>query len=326
MAGDSLEASESQFSYVSQLANDHATFDRDAVSGAQPMNTKNKKYDDLTSIKGIGSTRQEWFRNKLGVHTYQHLAALAPEKILSQLKSEGMIASQGEVERWISQAHRLAEHKENSSPSDWKPFASFVVEFQSREGKNGSKELCTTVQHMEADKEEIWTGIETERLCQWMRDQVGQDSRSLETPQHEGIPALKPLSIAVQRVQVFQPPQAEYPIATSEPGQAFHGIIKSDQLFDLLETFSIRGLDPGDLQQASIPYFVQFYARKLPSGDWIHLGNTDRETLLEGQERYSVVLPEISLSVGVYTLDIITRLESKPPVFKRHQMPMLHVA
>jgi len=109
-----------------------------------------------------------------GSHVSESGCAL-PEKILAQLKSDGMIASRGEVERWIVQAQELADQKGNSSAGDWEPFASFVVEFQSRRGKTEAKELCTTVQHMEADKGEKWAGIETEQLCHWMRERVRKE-------------------------------------------------------------------------------------------------------------------------------------------------------
>lgn len=314
------------------------------------MNAKKIKYDDLTSIKGIGHTRQEWFKNKLGVHTYQNLAMLSPDKILAQLRSDGMIASRGEVEKWIVQAQELADQKGNISPGDWEPFASFVVEFQSRRGKTESKELCTTVQHMEADKEEKWPGIETEQLCHWMRERVGKEVPAMEDQpmiggkvpaikdqvqvrkevpemekKHQIAPSPKLPSITVNQVQAFQPPQAEKPTSISMPGQPFQGFIRSDKPFDLLETFSIIGLDPGDFQQRKIPYFVQFYARELPLGKWIHLGDTDPLILVEGQESYTAILTGISLPTGMYLLKVLTRIPSKPPVFIHHEVPMLQV-
>jgi len=301
------------------------------------MNAKNTKYDDLTSIKGIGQSRPEWLKNMLGVRTYQNLAALSPEKILSQLKSDGMIASQGEVERWIDQARELAGQKGNSSPDDWEPFASFVVEFQSRRGKTEARELCTTIQYMEADKEEMWPGIETERLCHWMRERVnkevsatGDQFRYREDAHETGMkqtitPSRKLPSVVVSQVEAFQPPQGVKPSAVSTPGKPFQGFIRSGKLFDLQVSFSIIGLDPGNFQYGKILYVAQFYARELPLGKWIHLGDSDPQTLIEGADKYTAILSGIALPAGMYFLNLLIDIQSKPPLFNYHGVPLLQV-
>ena len=145
------------------------------------MNSRNKILNDLTVIKGIGTARQEWLRNRLGIRTYQNLIDLPQAEIISKLKSDGQIVSRAEVEMWVAQARSLAVAEAPVNPGEWEPFASFVVEFQVRQEKNSSKEYCTVAQHMESDVEQKWLGIELELLCRWMRERVEKRVVKVET-------------------------------------------------------------------------------------------------------------------------------------------------
>jgi predicted flap endonuclease-1-like 5' DNA nuclease len=153
-----------------------------APTDEKPMNSSDREDDDLTVIKGIGPARQQWLRGSLGVRTYRDLAALSTDEIESYLKAEGQIVSRSDIEQWIARAQELAAAADLSSgrvdsptsEGEWQPFASFVVEFQAREVKRRAEEQRTTIHHMEADKGEAWPGIEGERLCQWMLEQVSE--------------------------------------------------------------------------------------------------------------------------------------------------------
>ena len=50
----------------------------------------------------------------------------------------------------------------------WRPFASFVVEFQVRALANQKPEERTKVHHIETDTCAAWPVTEQAQLCQWM--------------------------------------------------------------------------------------------------------------------------------------------------------------
>ncbi|MEZ4714076.1 MAG: hypothetical protein R3A44_43230 [Caldilineaceae bacterium] len=157
--------------------------------------------DDLTKIKGIGPVRQEWLRETFDVCKYQDLAALSPEEIESQLQAEGRAASRNEIKTWITQAQDLADSARRAQmqttrlataatqraanpplglEKDWRPIASFAVEFQERiveDAEFQMRQFQTTVHHMEADSDAMWTGIESERLCKWMLEELDYEAR-----------------------------------------------------------------------------------------------------------------------------------------------------
>ena len=149
--------------------------------------------DDLTVIPGIGPVRQRWLREALGVETYEDLAAFSADELEARMKAAGRSVSRSDIERWIGEAQRLAspepteagdelvgnEAPEEAAPEEekWRPFASFVVEYQKREE---GEERRTTVHHMEEDKDASWPEIVRIELCQWMLEQIGEPAPDLE--------------------------------------------------------------------------------------------------------------------------------------------------
>lgn len=145
--------------------------------------------DDLTAIKGIGPAYQQLLQESLGVYTYRELGAFSADELESRLKAEGRIVSRSDIEAWIKEAQELAEDveagaaDEANSPggeTEWKPFASFVVEFQVRESvEDEDEERRTTVHHMEGDTDASWPDIESVELCRWMLGQIGEPVQQL---------------------------------------------------------------------------------------------------------------------------------------------------
>lgn len=120
-----------------------------APTGGTPLNSSERKGDDLTAIKGIKDKRQRLLRKGFNVRTYEDQAALSADEIKSQLEAEGQIVSRDEIGRWIAQAQELVDLSSQRAvePADadagekaispaeegeWKPFGSFVVESQAR--------------------------------------------------------------------------------------------------------------------------------------------------------------------------------------------------
>jgi hypothetical protein len=134
------------------------------------------RYDDLTVIKGIGQSRQQWLRERLGIKTYGDMAALLAEDVYASLKEDGQIIALTDIESWIEQAGRLVSDTPTSPhqkvrTKGWQPFGSFVIEFQENK-RTGEKR--TSAHHVEADRTEIWAGVEQRQLCQWMTQQLGE--------------------------------------------------------------------------------------------------------------------------------------------------------
>jgi hypothetical protein len=143
-------------------------------------------YDDLRKVKGIGQAREQWLRDTFNVRTFHDLAALSPDEVELRLKAEGQIVSRHTIEKWISEARRLdseaerpalptGEKKKPTAREGWKPFASFVVEFQERETETGTSRQ-TVVHHMEADKSKTWHGIEYRDISDWIAEQLGKEA------------------------------------------------------------------------------------------------------------------------------------------------------
>lgn len=295
------------------------------------MNTRTKKYDDLTVINGVGPARQEWLISKFGIRTFHDLAAISPDEILAQLKVDGLFTSRGEVEKWVAKAAAFAEAEPRCPPGEWAPFASFVVEFQARPGKDGAEEYCTAVQHMESEIEQKWQGIETGELCRWMRERaeprLAAESKPPEqlpaSPAH--LPKVPHLSLAVRQVQIIQPPQAAEPAAESAEGQMFQSFITAGVPFALRVKLSVSGLNGINLQEHSLTGSVKVYVREHPFGEQQILGEAVPFSPGVGKGSYQAGIADISLPAAIYTFKILARLEADPPVLVTLEAPLLQV-
>ncbi len=135
-----------------------------------------KPSDDLTAIKGIGPVWQRRLQESLGVRTFRDLAALSCDEILSRLEASGQIApSKADCEAWINQAQELAAATGSSTKrSEWKPFASFVVEYLGRITEGKTDQRRTKVHHLETDTDANWPSIVSVELCRWMLEQTDE--------------------------------------------------------------------------------------------------------------------------------------------------------
>jgi hypothetical protein len=78
-----------------------------------------------------------------------------------------------EPPKWLAaKADNNSEINQPSNNDDWKPFASFVVEFQMRTHTDQRAEHRTKAHHIEEDTCAHWPGLESTQLCQWMLQQV----------------------------------------------------------------------------------------------------------------------------------------------------------
>jgi len=317
------------------------------------MNSNASKSDDLTVIKGIGPARQRWLRESFNVGTFRDLAALSVDEIESRLKDEKQIVARNEIEAWIVQAQELALTAAQPSPQDlvpaavnaeeddtvstgrseWKPIASFVVEFQARVVESRAEEYLTRVHHVETDIDATWPGIESKALCQWMLEQMGEkalpkksEERRAEEPL-AGLPPTPgaPVRVDVTQIRLFQPPDAATPTGISQADQPFPGFIKSSQPLALEASLALGELAGVDLTKGVVTYLAQFYARDLSTGVRIHLGDSMPGRLAEEKLDYTAMLPEATLSPGVYRLQVLATLQEVPAVPGLLDVPLLQV-
>jgi hypothetical protein len=328
-----------------------------APTTENPTNLRDRESDDLTTIKGIGPARQKWLRQSLDVRTFQDLAALSGDEIESQLKAEGRTVLRDEIEEWIAQAQdHVARHLrsdgvvesaieagvEGHSPAEesaWKPFASFVVEFQARRVASGAEEQRTAVHYVEADRTEVWPGVTGERLWQWMLDQVGEklysepeESRAEKPGARDAGPlagvqpiSVSPATVTITQLGAFQPPQTEAPNAVGRAGQPFQGYVRGGASFALKASFELVEPDAAEARNEHRTYRAQFYAHNPATGTTTFMGTTEPKTLVKGQSSYSAVLPAVSLPPGIYRLRVMVTLQGTPRALGFLEVPLLQV-
>lgn len=318
------------------------------------MESNKNTYDDLTVIAGIGPARQRWLRESFNVHTYQDLAQLSVDRIESQLKADGQIASRDAIEHWLLEtrelatiaarsstpdlesAAKIAANKENSPNREdgWKPFASFVVEFQAREVEGQAAERRTAVHHMEEDTGTYWSGIESRQLCQWMLDQV-RDKVGLEPEEYdldqarpvEAPPAKKPSAeIQISAIRVFQPPDALTPVAVLEASEPFQGTVRGSVPFAIEVSFGLTGATAADVVAQGASCLVRSYAYEQAAGAAVHLGDAEPTALEADKYAYTLTLPAASLQSGTYRVWVIVGVKDAPAAPDYVEVPMLQVA
>lgn len=305
------------------------------------------KQDDLTLIKGIGANRQQWLRDRLHLRTYADLAALSADTIEAQLKADGQIVSRAKIEAWLTHARQLAAAetlpdtgRHLSREDGWKPFASFVVEFQEHITEDGETVRRTSAHHMEEDRGEVWPDIALDSLSAWMAQQLGAPQTEAELLQpvaiqeaawrapepeptlaHARMPApaaepvhqppfvdekpAAPLRLNIIRLEVFQPPDSSQPTSTLMPSQILAGFVQADEPFTLCTLFNVVGV------RAKKPttYSAQFYAYNLDTRDVTYLGHSQPAPFIEGETHQTITLPRVTLDAGLYRLQVVAKLE-----------------
>ncbi|MGD8992843.1 MAG: hypothetical protein PVI00_15410 [Desulfobacterales bacterium] len=312
------------------------------------MNTKKKKYDDLTEIKGIGMHRQQWLKRSFGVSTFSDLAALTVDEVETRLKAEKSGVGRKTIEVWIDKAKALAEaaspEQELEAPTvesgggasllsgeiEWSSLASFQVDFQTRQAEDRVEEQRTQVHHIETDSLEKWSGIQTDRLFQWIQNQLNEiikekpakEPPTAELLSSETLPSQK---LAVTYVRVFQPPKAETPIGSAPAGRPFPGMLKADQPFTLQAGFELDKLAADEAAGSKVTYKAEFHARNRSTGAKHHLGNSKPKSFVAGRVSYDTVLPKVRLNPGHYSLGVLVTIQSRTSSIGHLELPLLKV-
>jgi len=239
------------------------------------MANSGKNKDDLTRIKGIGSAKQKWFQTAFAVTTFQALSRLNADEIEAQLKREKKILRPKEIRYWLEEATRLAEAEavsnaqtaESVSLDDWQTIASFVVDVE----QNQAQQFQTTVQHLEADQNQTWPGIEQKRLCVWIAAQVERVGAEagvktgrpkLKIPLGKKKPSKPPLEIVVRQVEIEQTNNPLQPVTTVYDGRPLTGILRQGTPFSI-ETW----LDVEQTDRPNEKLRVKYQVKNLRTGN-----------------------------------------------------------
>jgi hypothetical protein len=314
-------------------------------TGQDPANGEER--DDLTRIRGIGSVTQQLLGEGLDVRTFGDLARLSVDEIESKLRERGQTTSRSEIEGWIARAQELASATESSpqptseslegetarpidestEEGEWHSCASFRVEFQFRE-IDGKTEEQTTARYLDTDRAKIWSGLESDRICQWMLEQLSEARASVQ-PQgtrKQGTTAVSPPVVKIEQIQILQPPQTDMPIVVDAARGLFPGSLKRGEPFALEIAFSLVGSPEADTAEAPIQCRTQMYARDRATGATISLSDEACETSSDGELLYATALPATTLQKpGIYHLQILVAPEGQPAVPGYFEIPLLQV-
>jgi hypothetical protein len=329
------------------------------LTGEDPTNSNDNEYDDLTVLKHIREARQRDIKAWFGVRTYQDYAALSASEVEARFKDEGKLFTLKDIEESIADAqnHAQSSAQRNADPASanvvansparekgWEYIAAFAVEFKARKVEGIEKAREINVRPVEITKNGIWgdvtgekpTVVEGEKLYQWMLSQVREEvpaepekAPRIEPEEEapaEGKPAkAPPVRLKITEVRAFQPSEIEIPTAISEAGKPFTGFLRGGEPFKIQVSFNLVGPGADDLAKKQIPYGIQFFTYELPTGERAVLGDTEPDTLSEGQRSYTAELAEVSLAPGIYHLRALARLQSTPPIGDFLEVPLLQV-
>jgi hypothetical protein len=293
------------------------------------MKSSEKAWDNLTEITGIGEARQRWLRESFDIRTFQDLASLSVGQIEDKMKADGLIISRKAIEAWLAQARELASQAgdtlqpeaelpaevTNAMPrgNGWKPFAAFVVEYQTREIAGQITERRTVAHHMEEDVGKEWLGIEGSQLCQWMLDQIRNqvplpegERTSLQSQPVIASPARKPpAAVKITQIRIHQPANSTAPVQQIEAGAPFQGSVLPDQPFTFEVHFELTGPAAAEVAMKKVGWSISCKADDPLSGTIRQICDSGSNSLEEGQHIYKIVLPETSLQPGSYRIWVI---------------------
>jgi hypothetical protein len=208
-------------------------------------------------------------------------------------------------------------------PGEWQSFASFRIEFQSRQIKGQVEEQRIIVHYLEANQFQTWSDLESDRLQQWMLDRIGEGM--LQPPEGEHPNLALPVAVEITQIQAFQSTQTARPMVVERGNRLFPSAFRSDQPFALEVAFHLTGLTAANLTEKQVAYYAQFYIRDRFTDVVTHLGDTEPTPLVEGQLSYTAMLGEITLAPGMYRLQAIVKLQGVPATLGSFKVPLLQV-
>ncbi|HEY9612231.1 hypothetical protein [Allocoleopsis sp.] len=210
-----------------------------------------------------------------------------------------------------------------TNQDEWRKFASFRVEFQSRITEEQGEEQRTIIHYIEANKFQTWSEIGADQLQEWMLEQISEQmcqSLAAESPV-----AVPPITLEITQIRALQAHQTPRPMVVAKGNRVFPYPLSYETPFALEVGFNLTGLTALHLTNKQVEYYAQFHVRNRMTGEVIHLGDTESATLTKGQLSYTAVLADITMEPGVYRLQAIVKLQCVPVTLGSFKVPLLQV-
>jgi hypothetical protein len=321
-------------------------------SSTHGLNGHQKDHNDLTQLRGIGVVRKRWL-NAVGIATIADLAQASADTIDAQAKRDGHTLSRDELDEWITQARlhhvqaSLAQAEAppmvEAAPGDcnplareqgavasdpdlapWESFASFKVDYQTRQ-VNGATEQRLVTYHLETDDRESWADFGTDLVVQWMRDRMEavQPLLQVEPPI---IPAAAAPGIAeITQLRVMQLQHMSLPMVADRQSPIFPDALQTTEPFALEVSLQFAGLPETDPAPPAI-YRVECFAHNIATETTDSLGEVTAHLTPDNHSAHQVLLPSLLLpQPGTYRLKVLVTPQHGSAALGQFKVPMLQV-
>ncbi|MCX8003835.1 MAG: hypothetical protein N2688_02590 [Burkholderiaceae bacterium] len=123
-----------------------------------------------------------------------------------------------------------------SPKSDWRAIATFVVEFEEREGNGSALQRRTRIQHHEACVDQEWPGFAGDEVCHWMSARLARQLAASEratravAAAHRTLPGPAQPAPADLRIATVRLLRLEHPdrnVTLFERGRSAPGVVAS---------------------------------------------------------------------------------------------------
>ncbi|EKU97510.1 hypothetical protein Lepto7375DRAFT_6706 [Leptolyngbya sp. PCC 7375] len=205
----------------------------------------------------------------------------------------------------------------------WSSVASFRLEFQSRKSAGLSSsdeqyERQVMVKHM-GGGQKGWAQLDDDEVYAWILDQVkGVDSLFSEDQSIISQPTLE-----ITQVRFLQPALAG--MVVDGERAILNSVLRSNDPVALEVSFQLTRGNVADLAGQALAYQIQGNFHNLMTGMDSPLREGPLGHLVENQRRYTVRLPEVTLSPGSYRLQMATTLQHSPIAPAMFEVPILQV-
>ena len=289
--------------------------------------------DDLTRIHDIGSIREKWI-NAQGICTYIELANTDPNWLYQKLNTENKPVSFDKVQAWIDAAKTLISNSHNShlnAEDDWEEFASFYISYQyNRQVQQPTRTQIvyrTYADHIEANDNQQWEGIEGENLCEWIMNHVktivkDKQSYMLNAQQENNFPVAKTDSIYVKITTITIEDSLG---KTTEifAGKPSHSVVYGHS--HLRFNFNTESnLSYYTNQNKPLSGKLVLYISEIPHATLI-MPPLETDLQFNNQHLNQAIIGPIELRPGLYQIRAVVRLTEKICAFSVIDIPLLQI-
>lgn len=232
---------------------------------------------------------------------------------------------------------------ETPSDLDWEPVQIFTIEVQTRTTPTGQDYRTLVRREASESPTQTWMGQDLQACQEWISQYLEQ--RIAETPpsdrpgtaQNEDIfvePTHPPMlemapetvaQLTIAQVTAFQPIDASQGMIATPTHRIFAQPMVSHRPFVLEVLLELSGFGAEGLTQQNLAYAIQVMVRDRRTGETTSLEMTQSSSSSPGVCTYRSRLPSMTLSPGIYRLQILATLQNCPVQPGSFKIPLLHV-